>query len=206
MSYRYAIRADHSDLAAGQVLRSVPGQPGFPVRMADELAQRFEQLDPREGNQVPVEEFLLQRAALSRARSEREVVDAVTAARSAGTSWNRIGEILRSLDDRGKRASVEDGTGDDVCLVDGRLRTGAASQQCTGTGQQTPIPGGTEAPIQTVGDDLTPIGLLENEARQYERVTRRVEGLQPRLNGRDLAQPLHQRRHTFGYGTVHIRG
>ena len=51
---------------------------------ADELAKRFENYEPGEGDQVPVEEYLLRRAALTRARSEREVVDAVTAARSAG--------------------------------------------------------------------------------------------------------------------------
>lgn len=61
---------------------------------ADELAKRFEDYQPGEGDQVPVEEHLLQRAALARARSERDVVDAVTAARSSGISWNRIGEIL----------------------------------------------------------------------------------------------------------------
>jgi hypothetical protein len=61
---------------------------------ADELAKRFEDYEPAEGDQVLVEEYLLRRAALARARSEREVVDAVTAARSAGTSWNKIGEIL----------------------------------------------------------------------------------------------------------------
>lgn len=61
---------------------------------ADELAKRFENYEPGEGDQVPVEEYLLRRAALARARSEREVVDAVTAARSAGVSWSKIGEIL----------------------------------------------------------------------------------------------------------------
>lgn len=61
---------------------------------ADELAKRFEDYEPGKGDQVPVEEYLLRRAALARARSEREVVDAVTAARSAGVSWNKIGEIL----------------------------------------------------------------------------------------------------------------
>ncbi|MEU3307048.1 rRNA methyltransferase [Nocardiopsis sp. NPDC006832] len=41
MSYRYAIeRTDHSALASGQVLRSAPGFPGFPVRLASELLQR----------------------------------------------------------------------------------------------------------------------------------------------------------------------
>ena len=43
---------------------------------------------------MPVEENLLRRAALTRARSERDVVDAVTAARSAGISWSKVGEIL----------------------------------------------------------------------------------------------------------------
>jgi len=61
---------------------------------ADELAKRFEDYEPGEGDQVPVEEYLLQRAALARARSEREVVDAVSAARTSGMSWNKIGEIL----------------------------------------------------------------------------------------------------------------
>ncbi|ASU86460.1 rRNA methyltransferase [Nocardiopsis gilva YIM 90087] len=41
MTYRYATeRADRSDLATGHVLRSAPGHPGFPVRLADELFQR----------------------------------------------------------------------------------------------------------------------------------------------------------------------
>ena len=61
---------------------------------ADELAKRFEDYEPGEGDQVPVEEYLLRRAALTRARSECEVVDAVRAARSAGTPWSKIGEIL----------------------------------------------------------------------------------------------------------------
>jgi hypothetical protein len=61
---------------------------------ADELARGFEDYEPAEGDQVAVEEYLLRRAALTRARSERDVVDAVTAARSAGISWSKIGEIL----------------------------------------------------------------------------------------------------------------
>lgn len=61
---------------------------------ADELARRFEDHEPGEGDEVSVEEYLLRRAALTRARSEREVVDAVGAARTSGISWNKIGEIL----------------------------------------------------------------------------------------------------------------
>ncbi len=41
MTYRYALRrGDDSDLASGRVLRSAPGMPGFPVRLASEIFQR----------------------------------------------------------------------------------------------------------------------------------------------------------------------
>ena len=61
---------------------------------ADELARRFEEYEPDEADERRVEEYLLQRAVLSRARSERQIVDAVVAARAAGIAWNKIGEIL----------------------------------------------------------------------------------------------------------------
>lgn len=61
---------------------------------ADELARRFEGHEPGSGSEVPVEEYLLRRAALARARSERQIVEAVAAARTAGISWARIGELL----------------------------------------------------------------------------------------------------------------
>jgi len=58
---------------------------------ADELARHLESYDPSPDDEVDVAEYLLRRAALSRARSERQVVDAVAAARGAGLSWKRIG-------------------------------------------------------------------------------------------------------------------
>jgi len=61
---------------------------------ADELAKRFEALDPSEATETPVEEYLLQRAVAARARSERQVLDAVMKARAAGISWQRIGQML----------------------------------------------------------------------------------------------------------------
>jgi hypothetical protein len=61
---------------------------------ADELARRFEEYEPSEGDERPVEEYLWQRAALARARSERQIVDAVVASRNAGISWARIGDLL----------------------------------------------------------------------------------------------------------------
>ena len=61
---------------------------------ADELADRFENYEPDPSDERPVEEYLLERAALARARSERQIVDAITAARSKQVSWTRIGELL----------------------------------------------------------------------------------------------------------------
>ena len=61
---------------------------------ADELVERFENYEPGDGDERPVEEYMLERAALGRARSERQVVDAVIAARAAGASWQKIGSLL----------------------------------------------------------------------------------------------------------------
>jgi hypothetical protein len=61
---------------------------------ADELAKRFEDYEPEDDDERPVEEYLLERAALARARSERQVADAVIAARGAGASWQKIGSLL----------------------------------------------------------------------------------------------------------------
>lgn len=61
---------------------------------ADELAKRFEGYEPGPDDERPVEEYLLERAALARARGERQIVEAVTAARAKGISWQRIGDLL----------------------------------------------------------------------------------------------------------------
>lgn len=61
---------------------------------ADELENRFESYEPAETDERPVEEYMLERAALARARSERQVADAVIAARAAGASWQKIGSLL----------------------------------------------------------------------------------------------------------------
>ena len=61
---------------------------------ADELAEHFENYEPEPNDERPVEEYLLERAALARARSERQIVDAITAARTKQVSWTRIGELL----------------------------------------------------------------------------------------------------------------
>jgi hypothetical protein len=61
---------------------------------ADELAARFETNEPEPSDERPVEEYLLERAALAPGGSERQIVDAITAARTKGVSWTRIGELL----------------------------------------------------------------------------------------------------------------
>ncbi|MGK2886587.1 MAG: hypothetical protein ACSLE8_17740 [Rhodococcus sp. (in: high G+C Gram-positive bacteria)] len=61
---------------------------------ADELAKRFEDYEPDPADERSVEEYLLERAALARARSERQIVDAVIAARAKNVPWQRIGELL----------------------------------------------------------------------------------------------------------------
>jgi hypothetical protein len=53
---------------------------------ADELAKKFEESDPSDGTERPVSEYLLRRAALARARTERQIVEAVEAARVDGIS------------------------------------------------------------------------------------------------------------------------
>lgn len=61
---------------------------------ADELAKRFEDYDPIPEDEVGVAEHLLRRAALARARSERQISEAVEVARRTGVSWKRIGTEL----------------------------------------------------------------------------------------------------------------
>lgn len=61
---------------------------------ADELAKRFEDYEPSPDDEVSVAQYLLRRAALARAQSEREIGRAVTAARRARMSWKRIGTEL----------------------------------------------------------------------------------------------------------------
>jgi hypothetical protein len=61
---------------------------------SDELARAFEDYEPEPADERSVEEYVLRRAALARARSERHSVDAIAAARATGLSWAGVGEIL----------------------------------------------------------------------------------------------------------------
>lgn len=50
--------------------------------------------DPDHADEIPVEEYLLQRAVVARARSEQQLIDTVINARNAGLSWQKIGALL----------------------------------------------------------------------------------------------------------------
>ncbi len=74
---------------------------------ADELASRLEAYEPTSADERSVEEYMLQRAVLARARSEREVVEAVVAARRQGLSWKRVGQILGTSAQAAQQRYVE---------------------------------------------------------------------------------------------------
>lgn len=61
---------------------------------AEELAARFEAYEPGPDDERPAKEYLIERAALARARGEHQIIEAVTAARAKGVPWQRIGELL----------------------------------------------------------------------------------------------------------------
>ena len=61
---------------------------------ADELADRFEQYEPQPGDAGEPPLMALRRIAYQRSLLELELVQAVRAAREAGTSWTKIGREL----------------------------------------------------------------------------------------------------------------
>ena len=61
---------------------------------ADAIAQRYFEFEPDGAAEIPVEEYVLQRSVVARARSEQQLLDAVVHARGAGMSWHAVGAIL----------------------------------------------------------------------------------------------------------------
>ena len=62
---------------------------------AEELAQRFEDYEPRPEDAVEVTALrLVGRAVARRAQAERELIETVRHAREAGQSWAAIGAVL----------------------------------------------------------------------------------------------------------------
>lgn len=64
------------------------------IARADELADAFEQYDPKGSDRGEPPLMTLRRAAYRRALVERELVDAVSSARASGASWAKIGDEL----------------------------------------------------------------------------------------------------------------
>lgn len=73
--------------------RDTPTTGGWspPIRATP---KRFENFEPDQAEEIPVAEYLLQRAVIARGRGEQQLLDTVIAARMAGVSWQRIGVIL----------------------------------------------------------------------------------------------------------------
>jgi len=94
---------------------------------ADELARKLEDYEPSPDDEVDVAEYLLRRAALGRARSERQVAEAVAAARSAGLSWKHIGtQIGTSAQGAQQRYGQPKWSAGSTALVTKQGRTGYA--------------------------------------------------------------------------------
>jgi hypothetical protein len=97
---------------------------------ADELADRFEAYEPTDDDRVSTAKINARRlaqAAVARAQAERQVAEAVTAARADGVSWRRIGESLgTSAQATQKRYAAR--TGKVKASKAGRDYTAAAAQ------------------------------------------------------------------------------
>lgn len=60
-----------------------------------ELAKRFEEYEPKPGDERDPEAFsALRRAVQSRAKAERSILEAVDRARASGYSWRTIGSLV----------------------------------------------------------------------------------------------------------------
>ena len=64
------------------------------IEHADDLARQFEDFNPEDASEMPVEEYVLHRAVVARARSEQQLIDAVARARSAGLTWQKVGDLM----------------------------------------------------------------------------------------------------------------
>ncbi len=64
------------------------------IARADELADAFEDYEPRDADRGEPALMALRRVAYQRALLERELLEAVRRAREAGASWAKIGQEL----------------------------------------------------------------------------------------------------------------
>ena len=65
------------------------------IAHADEYAARFENYEPRAEDEIPNGVVhLLREAVRARANAERQILEAVIAARGIGTPWSLIGSVI----------------------------------------------------------------------------------------------------------------
>jgi hypothetical protein len=65
------------------------------LQHAEELAARFENGEPADGpGHDPHAVGLLRAAVVKRSEAERQLIEAVRAARTSGMSWSAIGELV----------------------------------------------------------------------------------------------------------------
>lgn len=65
------------------------------LQHADELSARFEDYEPDPADKRDAPAFAALRSVVAeKARAEREMLDAVSAARQAGASWASIGAVI----------------------------------------------------------------------------------------------------------------
>jgi hypothetical protein len=64
------------------------------IQHAEALAKRFERYEPNPDDERDVAGYQLRRAAIDRARSERDLAEAVEEARRAGLTWRQIAETM----------------------------------------------------------------------------------------------------------------
>jgi hypothetical protein len=65
------------------------------LQHADELAERFENYEPNQADELDAGAVTLLRAAVQeRSQAERHLIDAIRAARDSGMSWSAIGTLV----------------------------------------------------------------------------------------------------------------
>lgn len=65
------------------------------LRHADELAERFENYEPRAADELDAGAVTLLRSAIQeRSQAERHLIEAIRAARESGMSWSAIGTFV----------------------------------------------------------------------------------------------------------------
>jgi hypothetical protein len=105
------------------------------LKHADELAARFDEMQPTPGGVRDARSLRdLREAVLNRARAEAGVADAVTVARAEGHSWSAIGAMLGTSGEAARQRYGADESGD--------VEFRRARQRAAVSGSTTNVPKG----------------------------------------------------------------